>query len=122
MRISFVTVGLIVLGVAAGRIPVRAQADVADLPLALQSSQSNAAPQVNAVADVPAPTAQAGSANATQSAAEPTGTAPASQSPALAQPEPEADGAKPWKLPEPSFLKDMRIEQYGWLDRATSIR
>ncbi len=47
---------------------------------------------------------------------------PADAAPTLAPAEIETSApATPWKLPEPEFLKELGIEQYGWLEQGATF-
>ncbi len=115
MRRSLLTVGIVVLGLATGWAPARG-ADVADLPLSTPSAQDGSQPQKEITF--------AGDGNA--SAAAPATAAPANApvletAPVAAPAAASAAPPKPWSLPELSVLKELKIQQYGWLEQGATF-
>jgi len=111
MRISLFAVGMVVLGLAAGRMPARA-ADVAEMPRAAELTQDDGGPQTSLATDAPAQ----GPATAAPATPPSEAAAPAAE-PAPAPPAPP----KPWTLPEPCVLKQLGIQQYGWLEQGATF-
>ena len=164
MRISRLTVVLVALGCAT--VQTLAQgADLADVPVRLDTAEGDAGPRIELVADttpqgaaavpaVPAapvvpkaPAIPAGKAApapqypSTTPAAGKAATAPALAEPALTEPvlvdgegaaTVVAEGAgdpageepaapQPWHLPEPTFLQNLGIKQFGWLEQGLTF-
>ena len=101
MRISILTLVVVVLGLAGGRAMIYA-ADVADMPLAAGAGQDDGGPQTQTIST--SGTMDQGAAPAAAApvlAEQPGETAAAAAAPAAASPDP----AKPWSLPEASQLE-----------------
>ncbi len=117
MRIAIFTIGIVVLGLAAGRTPAQG-ADVAEMPLATeaaqddgeQQTQTSVAGDTKAEGDTAAAVAPAIAEQSSKSAA-----------PAAAPAEANLAPAKPWSLPEPRALEQLGIKQYGWLEQGLTF-
>ena len=113
MKISLFTVVAAVLGLAAGHAAALA-ADIADMPLAAAAAKDGGGPQKEFAfaGDTKAPAATV-----------PTESAPASDTaaPVAAAVEASQVPAGPWHLPEPQALKDLGIEQYGWVEQGVTF-
>ncbi len=114
MRKSLLTVGMVLLGLAAGRMPVRG-ADVVEMPPATEVAQSSDLPQITPVADTEAANTAAAPAAPALATSPSAAAAPAEPAPAAPAP------PKPWALPEASLLKDLRIQQFGWLEQGATF-
>ncbi len=109
MKIPVFTVGMVVLGLAAGRIPAQG-AGVAETPLAAAAAEDGWPQTAVAFAgDTQVQSATAAPAIAPPAAAAAAPNAP----PAEASPAPP----KPWRLPEPGALEQMGVKQFGWVEQ-----
>jgi hypothetical protein len=117
MKTVFLTSVVVLLGLAAGQMPAGA-ANLAEMPLAADHEYMAPAARdgdglpTSLAADVEAPKADA--APAANDATTPRSAADA---PAEAAPLPP----QPWRLPEPEALKDLGIQQYGWLEQGATF-
>ena len=112
MKMPLLAIAVIILGLAAEHAMAQ-EADVAEVPLAAAPAQEGYGPQIGFVAGVETPNAA---------------TAPAAT--AVASPPSDADAplddaapvpSTPWHLPEPESLKELGIEQYGWLEQGVTF-